>query len=381
VSFANFLFFLTAGAAGLLAARLIARHDLRIVALVGAAVAGVCIALIGHAESLWQLCLLYILFAIGWALCGIVPGTTIVTRWFHRRRSLALSIASTGLSVGGILLTPVVKNAIEDHGLATVMPWIGLAFALLTVPGALLLSPWPQRIGQLPDGDAALPSGELPPITGVAEHVAIRSRFFLCVTAAYVFVMAAQVGGISHLVKLASERIDKPTAALVISVMAMASVVARLFGGWIVPKVPMTGYATGLALAQGATLLAMGWVEGRTGLIVIAALFGATIGNTLMMQPLMIAEAFGVRDYARIYSRSQFVSTLGVALGPLLLGVVHDAVDGYDFPYTLAALLSVAGAVLLFAGGATETAGERAESQARAAAPAPAASSTAAALD
>ena len=76
-------------------------------------------------------------------------------------------------------------------------------------------------------------------------------------------------------------------------------------------------------------------------MLLLAAFFGITIGNLLMLQPLLIAEAFGVRDYARIYSRSQFVSTLGVAFGPLLLGVVHDAVDGYSFPYTLAAMMSV----------------------------------------
>ena len=51
----------------------------------------------------------------------------------------------------------------------------------------------------------------------------------------------------------------------------------------------------------------------------------------------------------------------GARLGPLLLGVVHDAVDGYSFPYTLAAMMSIGGAALLFAGGPTETAADRAE--------------------
>ena len=107
--------------------------------------------------------------------------------------------------------------------------------------------------------------------------------------------------------------------------------------------------------------MSLAWVDSRAGMLLLAAFFGITIGNLLMLQPLLIAEAFGVRDYARIYSRSQFVSTLGVAFGPLLLGVVHDAVDGYSFPYTLAAMMSVGGAALLFAGGPTETAAERAE--------------------
>jgi MFS family permease len=95
-------------------------------------------------------------------------------------------------------------------------------------------------------------------------------------------------------------------------------------------------------------------------MLLLAAFFGITIGNLLMLQPLLIAEAFGVRDYARIYSRSQFVSTLGVAFGPLLLGVVHDAQDGYALAYTLAGALSVGGALLLVRAGPTDTAAERA---------------------
>ena len=146
-----------------------------------------------------------------------------------------------------------------------------------------------------------------------------------------------------------------------LSVLACASVVARLLGGWVVTKVPMTAFTASLAALQGVALVSLAWVDSRTGMLLLAAFFGITIGNLLMLQPLLIAEAFGVRDYARIYSRSQFVSTLGVAFGPLLLGVVHDAVDGYSFPYTLAAMMSVAGAALLFAGGPTETAAERAE--------------------
>ena len=116
VSVANFLFFLTAGVAGLLAARLIVRYDIRVVAAAGGVIGGISLGMIGHADHLWSLYVLYVVFGLGWALCGMVPATTVVTRWFHRRRSLALSVASTGLSVGGIVITPFVKTAIEDHG-------------------------------------------------------------------------------------------------------------------------------------------------------------------------------------------------------------------------------------------------------------------------
>ena len=195
---------------------------------------------------------------------------------------------------------------------------------------------------------------------GVDFHIAVRSQFFVLVTLAFVFVMAAQVGGISHLVKLATGRVDKPTAALVLSVMAAASVVARLAGGWIVTRVPMVAFTAALAALQGLSLLALAWIDSRTGLLVMAAVFGITIGNLIMLQPLLMAEAFGVRDYARIYSRSQFVSTIGVALGPLLLGLVHDGVSGYELPYALAGTLSLAGAAMIMAAGPADRAGARA---------------------
>jgi hypothetical protein len=48
-----------------------------------------------------------------------------------------------------------------------------------------------------------------------------------------------------------------------------------------------------------------------------------------MAHPLLLSEAFGVGDYAHLYSRSQLVATLGVAGGPALVGLVHDAAGGY----------------------------------------------------
>ena len=72
-----------------------------------------------------------------------------------------------------------------------------------------------------------------------------------------------------------------------------------------------------------------------------------------MLQPLLIAERFGVLDYPKIYSRAQLLGLVGTAGGPLLLGWLHDAAGGYQASYVVAGALSVAGAVaVLFAGSA-----------------------------
>jgi MFS family permease len=80
-------------------------------------------------------------------------------------------------------------------------------------------------------------------------------------------------------------------------------------------------------------------------------LFGLTVGNLLMLHPLLLAERFGVRDYPRIYSRSQLAATLGIAAGPAAAGLLHDALDGYGAAFALIALASgLAGAVLATSG-------------------------------
>jgi MFS family permease len=77
--------------------------------------------------------------------------------------------------------------------------------------------------------------------------------------------------------------------------------------------------------------------------------FALTIGNSLMMHPLLLAERFGTRDYGRIYSTSQMVTVLGVAGCPALIGLIYDWSGGYELPFLVAAALTLVGLAILAA--------------------------------
>ncbi|NQV97408.1 MAG: MFS transporter [Acidimicrobiaceae bacterium] len=109
ISLATTLFFLVGGLAGLWIAKFIATHDVRIMVLGGATLGTVALLLMRFVEHRWQLFAVYILYALGWSASGMGPVTTVVTRWFHVQRASALAIASTGLSMGGIIVTPFIK--------------------------------------------------------------------------------------------------------------------------------------------------------------------------------------------------------------------------------------------------------------------------------
>jgi len=355
ISLATTLFFLVGGISGVWIAKFIAKHDVRIMVLGGACLATIALFSMRFVEHRWQLFAVYIFYALGWSASGMGPITTVVTRWFHVRRAGALAIASTGLSMGGIVVTPFIKWILDSQGIHNGSPWLALIWFCGTVPVTLfLLRAFPQPYGWLPDGARAEP-GQVGDISGTPLNEAVRTKFFRAVAIGYIFALGAQVGGALQLVKLVEERTDRSTATLATIILSSMSIISRFVAGRIIPRVDMTKFTVGLAIVQGLSLASMALNESRIGLLLSIALFGVTIGNMVMMQSLLIAERFGVRDYPRIAARSGLISFSGTALGPLLLGWLYDVAGGYRSSYLAAAACSLIGATMFsFAGSASE---------------------------
>ncbi len=356
ISLATTVFFVTSGILGLLVAKLIDRIDARRVMVVGAIVGAIALALLGQAHEIWQLYVIYIVFAFGFAASGLIPTTTVVTRWYQTGRAVALSVASTGLSVGGMVFTPIAKWLSDSVGMGKASPILAVIWLIGTVPVIIfMIKPSPQPMGWLPDGARVQQDITPPPPTGEPYATAVRSRFFIAMAVAYVLMMAAQVGGLQQIVKLAEERTGATAAAFATFVLAAMSVIARLAAGRIVHRVPMTGFTIVLGVVQGASLVAMAFAYGAWALFGTIVIFGATVGNVLLLQSVLIGHRFGVRDYGRLFSVSQLIVVIGTAGGPFLLGWLYDQTGSYKVPYIVAGVLSVCGAaVMSIAGPATE---------------------------
>lgn len=344
VSAATSLYFVVSGIVGRIIAPIIERRDIRIVVGAGALIAGGSMWLLGHVSTLWAIYPVYAVFAVGSAMSGLVPGTTLVTRWFHTKRSVAISVSSTGLSVGGLTLTLLASQLIDRREMAGAMPWLALAYVVVVGISLIRMWPDPELRGARPDGEPITESAASTPLMGVDYDLAVRSRFFRFVAFGFVFAMGSQVGGIAQLAKLGTERIDRPTGALAVSAVALASVVARLIGGVVASRVSLVPMTAVLAAVQSFALVLLAESTSKGALLLSALLFGCTIGNLLMLQPLVIADRFGVRNYPRIFALEQLIVTVGIAGGPFLLGALHDAVS-YRLSYWVAAAMSLVGAV------------------------------------
>jgi len=350
-SAATAVYFVSGGIAGVVVGRLVDRFDPR-APVVGASLLGaVCLYSVGYLREVWQLFLFHALFGLAYGGAGLVPMTTLVARWFSVKRSLALSIASTGLSLGGIFIAPFVAISIQRGGLSATGPWMAIVFLAIIPVTLLVIRPRPEAMGLAPDGFVKSANAETPPaVVSVTYADAKRTGFFYAVSVSYLFLLGAQVAAVAHLYRLANLRNGPETAALALAFLASASIVGRLSGGWIVVYMRAKIFALQLMALQFFALFALAFVSTRVTILAAVATFGLTLGNSLMMHPLLLAEKFGTSEYGRIYSTSQFMVMSGVACGPLTIGLLYDWTGGYEIPFIVAAFVSLVGMAILWMG-------------------------------
>ena len=348
VSFGPALFFGISGIAGYALSKWMDDVDLRWFYLAGAITGAAALLGLRWVDSVATLYVFFVLFGVGFALAGLVPGITLVARWFTVRRSIALSVASTGLSMGGIVITPFASTLIDQRDLGGAGPIMAIAWLIGVMAPAAILRSFPADKGLQPDG-AAAPVGTVE-VDGATFAAAKRTRLFQFLAAVYALVFLAQVGGLAHLANLGAERVDRATGAAAISLLALSSIIGRLIGGVVVTKIPARELSGVLILVQAAALVLLAFANGRSGILVASALFGLSVGNLLMLQPLLLVEAFGVRNYSQIYAYSQLIATIGVAAGPFLIGALRDLID-YRFAFIASAVVNFAAFGLLLAGG------------------------------
>jgi OFA family oxalate/formate antiporter-like MFS transporter len=100
----------------------------------------------------------YAIYPVGRSMMQSATGHTLmyalVSKWFIRRRATAISAATMGGYIGGVLLAPVTQAIIDSSGWRDAWTFFGvLTLVIALFPAILLLRRIPEDLGLLPDGD------------------------------------------------------------------------------------------------------------------------------------------------------------------------------------------------------------------------------------
>lgn len=360
VSWASTIYFCVAGLTAAVIGPIIDRRGPRAFMAAGMVINGVSAAAIGLVDSLWQLYAVYFVFAMAFGLSSSVAVNVIMTRWFIRKRALAMSLSSTGVSLSGVVVAPLASKLIDIGGLELATPVLGALVLAVGLPVVLLVVAWdPASMGLTPDNDPvggatgvvpAAYSREVQMRTWTSTG-AMRTVAFWAILVSFLCVLVAQTGFIVHQVSFLEDRLgSRSAAAFTISVTAVGSIVARLAVGIFADNVDKRLLTVILFVVQGACIALVVHTGNVPATWVITLVFGFTIGNVYMMQSLLVGEIFGLVSFGAVFGLITMAGQVGSGLGPIGVGILHDQSGGYGMPFmVLAALDGLAAVVVLFA--------------------------------
>jgi len=348
-------------AGGVYAGRLLDRIAPRWVATTGAAVGALGFILSAFITSPLTLYLAYgLLCGLGSSWTGIVVGNSSVGKWFVRKRGLAIGLASMGVSFGTMAMTPVVGWIVKEQGWQAGFVALGLT---LLLPGVLIAQVFlgrmkPEDYGLCPDGvqrvpaetcaaDCAVPAK---PVTAQMGESLKDSRFWVlsvCQGTAVMTVLMAFVHQVPYALDLG---IDRIAAASSLGVIGLAGFCGQFFFGWLSDRLPDPKYSAMLGYGfMAAGLLVLLTVTTVEGLFAYALIFGFGYGCLGPTLPIIASGRFGRERMGSVYGLLNFFAAgVGGALGPIVGGVLYDALGSYRFVWTLdIALLMAAMAGLL----------------------------------
>jgi len=97
-----------------------------------------------------------------------------------------------------------------------------------------------------------------------------------------------------------------------------------------------------------AALAVMAAWPSPTVLVVASLVFGLGVGNLITFPPLLTREEFGQGSFGTVFGLVGAATQAGVALGPGLMGLLHDLFGSYQTAlWCLVALEAVAAASVL----------------------------------
>ena len=323
--------------------------------VVGGALCALSYVLLASTQSLWQFYVFYAVHAFCRQLMFFIPFQSLVGQWFRRRRGVALSILGSGFSIGGFAILPLIAVMIDTLGWRGAYLFSGALVALFFLPaGLLIIRNRPSDVGEYVDGDAeadALPAAAAALAEddrSVTLKQAIRTPLFWVVAFGFMFLFFGMMGWMVHQVPFyESQGMSRGTAALIVSLSAGASVIARLSMGLVADR--FQRFEVAVIGLLGLMFLAMGTLLISTSPFAIALFLlfwvtGASAGP--MVESLVLIKAFGMRYFGSILGACLVVETLGQIISPSLAGKIYDDTGSYDGALILFMSTFAAGMVL-----------------------------------
>jgi len=338
------ILYLGASLAAPLVGKLLDRCPIRRVMSLGAILLGLSLAGIALAPTLWMMTVILLLpAAIAFMTLGPLNTSTLATRWFSRRRGLALGIAAVATSGGGFTVVPLLSAAIQHYGWRQALFYEGAAIAVIIIALTLLvLRDRPSNLGleNHPENQNRNFAAPLPEPAIWDWKTILVSRAFWIPSLTLATISGTSQATVITLVPYGVQLGIAPvTAALLISAFAIAAAITKVIAGALADHINQR-----LLLIAAAALMTSSWLiltlsPAYAALLAGSCLAGMALGCALPTAGGLIAAGFGAARFGSVMGWT-YALTLGFAvLAVEFVGFMYDRFAGYHAAFECFAVL------------------------------------------
>ena len=330
------------------------RHGPRGVLTYGVVSMAAAVAALGLITTPWQLFAVYLVLATSWSCLSLTGISSTILPWFGRRQGLAMTLALTGASVGGMVLVPILVTLVQHRGFQFATTAAGAAALVIGLPLVLLVirgRPSTHEVAiELERHGATGPGDEGTRQSRVwTRQEVLRVPLLWTLIVPFTLALAAQVAFIVHQISLLEPYLGESRAALTVSATTVAALLGRIALGVLSDRVDLCNLSAFNVGAQGVALAAMAMWPSPAVFVVASLVFGLGVGNLITLPPLLAREEFGQRSFGIVFGLVAAIAQVGVALGPGLMGLLRDALGSYQpVLWCLVGLESLAVAAVLW---------------------------------
>jgi MFS family permease len=298
------------------------RFGIVIPVLIGAFALGTGYILAAMADNLGQFALAYgVLIGLFGTASTFAPLMADISRWFERRRGIAVALCASGNYIAGAFWPPVVEYLIRTMGWRAAHVWVGVSCVVLMVPLSLLLR-----------APAPVPSRSASPLTSAfprAVNIPPRTLQILLATAGLSCCVAMSMPQVHIVAYCGDLGYGVANGARMLSLMLGFGIVSRIASGFVADR--LGGMAT-LAMGSAAQMTALALYltsDGLVSLYVISAMFGLFQGGLVPSYAIVIRENFPASEIGARVGIVIMMTLFGMALGGWMSGLIFDLTGSY----------------------------------------------------
>jgi len=284
---------------------------------------------------------------------GYASATPPAVKWFPSSRTgLIAGLVVSGFGLASVYAAPLAKTLIAAYGLPQTMFILGIAFMVVVVGLAQLLSPPPK--GYVPAGGSAGAATATVAKADFSPMEMLRTTQFYLLWFLYACGAGAGLMIIAKLAKIASLQAAIEQGFVLVAACAVGNGGGRIVAGMISDKIGRQKTMLGFFVLQSALMLVM--ANATTGsplgtlpaMMLLAALIGANYGANLALFPAITKDFYGPKNFGVNYGLVFTSWGVGGLVLSLLAGRLHDISKSFEYAYYTAAALLILAAVGTF---------------------------------